>query len=98
MALFRFWRNLVSHDQIPDVVLALTNLVMGANDEGQRDLFICECAAVITTNGTARMLCGLRGGAVVVLNIQWEQCRFALWLSRGQNFALKAIPMVNIWR
>jgi len=57
---------------------SLTRIVMSDSCQGEQDLFICECAVIIRANGTARMLCGLRGGTVVMMDIQWQQGKFAL--------------------
>ncbi|PWW76412.1 hypothetical protein C7212DRAFT_187232 [Tuber magnatum] len=55
------------------LVPLLEKSMMSDSCQGEQDLFICECAVIIRANGTARMLCGLRGGTVVVMDIQWQR-------------------------
>lgn len=43
--------------------------------DGQLDLFICESAALLTTNTASKLLCGLRGGTVIILDVKWERCK-----------------------
>lgn len=50
--------------------------VFEGNTRGHLDLFICESAALLTANNTSKLLCGLRGGTVIALNVKWERCRF----------------------
>lgn len=56
-------------------------VVFEGNIDGQLDLFICESAALLTANTTSTLLCGLRGGTVIALDVKWERCRFlvVLW-------------------
>lgn len=48
------------------------------NIDGQLDLFICESAALLTTNAALKLLCGLRGGTVIVLDLKWERCKLTI--------------------
>lgn len=48
------------------------------NIDGQLDLFICESAALLTTNAASKLLCGLRGGTVIVLDLKWGRCKLTI--------------------
>lgn len=56
--------------------------VFEGNIDGQLDLFICESAALLTTDTSSKLLCGLRGGTVIVMDIKWGRCKLTIhWLT-----------------
>lgn len=56
----------------------LMYLVFESNIDSQPDLFICESATLLTTNTASKLLCGLRGGTVIVLDMKWGRCKITI--------------------
>jgi hypothetical protein len=59
----------------------------------QNDLTCCESVVMLSTDTAAKLLCGLRGGTVIIFDVTTVGSRDALQLNRVQEIRFGPIPV-----
>ncbi|RPB10620.1 hypothetical protein P167DRAFT_490675 [Morchella conica CCBAS932] len=77
-------------DLLNGLIPLLDKPMYEGNTEGQLALFTCESVALLAANNSLTLLCGLRGGTVLALNVKWERC---LTLERIEEIKFGPTPV-----